>query len=172
MHTLKKNKILLTGYIILCLNVYSYGALVLSVNLNDNTTNTTIKSTAGPHGIATSTTDTMYSDNGLAKLNGALSFNGTSDKIEFGNTLNDFTAKTVLLWIKPLCTNKLQYIYYDSYWQGPGFGDMILIREDGRMTISARTDSGESIASQTFHFPAGEWLQVGYTWDGERLHII
>jgi len=110
------------------------------------------------------------------KYGSALYFDGENDYIDCGNdtSLQNYTAKTVLVWIKiPSGKYAKGYILDDGYWLEP-YGDIIYGYPDSHhITIYLKNTDGETISwYKMFEYTPNAWTQIGYTWDGTHAWYI
>lgn len=100
-----------------------------------------------------------------------LSFNGTTDYVDLGSpgSLENYTAKTVLLWCKVGSgTGSTRTLYYGGYWDNP-YGDYIYGRDsDDDVDIRLRNTGGTFV----FHKVTNDvdtWMMLGYSWNGTHV---
>ena len=172
--TLKRKIIgLLSCFIVFAISNDLHADLVAHWKLDDNAGNTTVAETvglSGNTGTATRNTILMHSRSGnVPYLDGSMTFNGT-DNINCGNSssLSNFTAKTVLLWVKASGqTGSSRYLYNDGSDTAP-YGDYIKLHNTSdRVMILLITEA--STQYHLFNYPLNEWTMVGYTWNGTTV---
>ena len=101
-----------------------------------------------------------------------LSFDG-DDYVDIGSgtSLETFTQKTVLIWVK-FDTTRGRHIYDGGYWSSP-FGDLIY-SSAGADTASVylKNTAGVTVSETNISYTPNQWMQIGYTWDGTTVTYI
>ncbi|MEM3982476.1 MAG: LamG domain-containing protein [Thermofilum sp.] len=104
-----------------------------------------------------------------------LLFDGVDDRVRVpvSSTLSNFTAKSVVLWLKPLSYPDIWEPYDHGYWVSP-FGDLF---QNLRTTLVyyLRNTSG-TVVYLSYSLPSEilyTWIHVATSWDGSiaRLYV-
>ena len=100
-----------------------------------------------------------------------LEFDGIDDYVNVGRnaSVQNFTAKTVELWLKPTAyTGSYRYVFDGSYW-GTDYGDMVPLENNtNKLCIYVKNTAGNA-TWKTIDYTPDEWLQIGYSWDGTTV---
>jgi len=102
----------------------------------------------------------------------AMKFDGIKTYVDLGNrvSLQSFTSKTVLIWVKlPGFTGLSRTVLGGAYWAAP-YGDAVNVRAtSNNLQISLRNTSGSAVTSDYIPFTPDTWTQVGYAWNGTNI---
>ncbi len=114
---------------------------------------------------------------GASRVNGkygrALSFDGNDYvRVATNSTLQNFTSKTVLMWVKRNTpTAVYQGLFDNGYWVAP-YGDIMYSGPSSNaIAIYLKNSAGTFVAGAVTVTP-GEWTQIGYVWDGTSLYTV
>ena len=95
-------------------------------------------------------------------------YNGTA-KVDLGSnvSLENYTAKTVLLWVKPAAyTGDTRWIYDGGYYDNP-YGDMITLKNSANEYSLHLRNTDATVASKLdIAYIPDVWIQIGYSWNG------
>ena len=183
MKKVEKNLVFLVAVILLlALALQSQASLVCHLEMEELSWKTAIdevvdSSGNGNHGIAFSGATTTSG----GVLGRCGSFDGINDAVsvyDSGGTgqvwpdLANYTAKTVIFWIKPLAgnTNAWAIPYHQDYWSANG-GD--LVRFDGttnQISFYVKNSGGIIVNEENHSIPLNQWTMVGYSWDGTTVN--
>ena len=130
-------------------------SLIIHCKMNDDAANTTVLDSSGNgnDGTAQQNTNVLSA---VGKVNDALTFNGSGDKIIFASSLipaNDFTFTC---WVKPTSLSSTKYVLgqyqnFMSYLTNAGLW---------RVSIGGNVNSGRTIST-------GVWSFLGITYDAD-----
>ncbi|MEM4761717.1 MAG: DUF2341 domain-containing protein, partial [Thermofilum sp.] len=102
-------------------------------------------------------------------------FDGVDDRVRVpvSSTLSNFTAKSVVLWLKPLSYPDVWEPYDHGYWVSP-FGD--LFQNIRTSLVYFLKNTGGTVASLSYTLPSEllyAWIHVATSWDGSiaRLYV-
>jgi len=101
----------------------------------------------------------------------AMSFNGTTSLVDCGNdaSLLNFSARSVLAWVKPTAALAAGFILDSGYWTGNG--SHMFITATGVLVVTMQNAGEDSnLAGETL--TVSTWAQVGLTWDGTTLKSV
>jgi hypothetical protein len=108
---------------------------------------------------------------GIEQLGNALQFDGVDDYIDCGSgaSLENLTAKSFFLWIKPTAyMGSYRYIYDGSYWAGT-HGDMAILWNNANNLIFYLQNTAGDAIGRTISYIPDQWTYVGYSWDGVTI---
>jgi len=104
----------------------------------------------------------------------SLSFNGVDNyvKVPTSPSLQNFTAKTVLIWVYvPPADGLFRYIF-DNGFGTPPYGDMFFRHATNDVIRVYLKNTAGKIASIPVGVTPNSWVLVGYSWDGETVTYI
>jgi prepilin-type N-terminal cleavage/methylation domain-containing protein len=130
-------------------------------HMADNASNkTVVDSTGGDNGTAKANTSTKTT---TGKVNGALTFNGTSDYVDLGSNVGSFALSnnfTIAAWVNPALDSSDDAIYGNT-WNGYGYILRMTSVNKARFMLSRSSNNyngiDSSVLSSGWHYIVGTW---------------
>ncbi|MCX6718583.1 MAG: DUF2341 domain-containing protein [Candidatus Staskawiczbacteria bacterium] len=138
-------------------------------HMADNAANkTVVDSTGGDNGTAKANTSSKTT---TGKVNGALTFNGSSDYVNLNSNVGNFTlssAFTISAWVNPALDSSDDVIYGNT-WTGQGYMMRINSSNKARFILFKSSNNYKGIDSSAL---SSGWHYITGIWNGTATKIF
>jgi len=141
--------------------------LMASFSCNESS-NTTVYDS---HTTNVDSTAQSFTSGTPGKLGNFLSFNGTSNYVQFGNACRPTSALSISLWLKASTQSAEKMLIHNNAYSTNWYGWRISLNAAGEISVILGNGAGTELDISYSDVDDNIWRHIAFTWGGTNAYI-